>query len=195
MTIQITAFLCCIVFSTCLCATSVEALIQPCAQCHGAGGVSTQARTPHLNGQLADYLEEDISGIAYGGRESSVQNHVPRNWSGIEIAAVARFYAASRDARPAQWTDVTRVGKGEALYRRRCAECHPDNGRGSAHDAPLLAAQSLDYLLEQVRVFVSGKRRLVFMMDDAFRGLSLFDLESIAHFFASQEQYPKSSRP
>jgi hypothetical protein len=31
----------------------------------------------------------------------------------------------------------------------------------------------------------------VFMMDDAFRGLSATDLDAITHFFASQPQYKK----
>ena len=81
------------------------------------------------------------------------------------------------------------MAKGEALYKRRCADCHPNNGRESKRDAPLLAAQNLDYLMEQKRAFVSGKRQFVFLMDDAFRGLSLADLDSVAHFFASQEQF------
>ena len=191
MSTPLSAFLCCAVFSASLCAAPVETLTQPCAQCHGATGVSTQAKTAHLNGQLSDYLEEDISGIASGARQSSVPNHIPKTWTGLEIAAVAKFYAESKAVRPAQITDAALVAKGQGLYKKRCADCHPDNGRQSDHDAPLLAAQNLDYLIEETRAFVSGKRKFVFMMDDAFRGLSVADLESIAHFFASQDQFKK----
>jgi cytochrome c553 len=170
---------------------AVDVLTKPCAECHGPAGVSSLPKTPHLNGQLAEYLEEDISGYANGGRVSSIPNHVPKSWTGPEIAAVAKFYAASKVARPAQVTDPEAVAKGEGVYQKRCAECHPNNGRASDHDAPLMAAQNVDYLMEQTRAFVSGKRKFVFMMDDAFRGLSPAELDSVAHFFASQDQYKK----
>jgi cytochrome c553 len=191
MSIQTSAFFFFAAFSVCLHAAPVETLTEPCAKCHGPAGVSTQAKTAHLNGQLSDYLEEDISGIANGGRATSIPNHIPRSWTAQEISTVAKFYATSKATRPAPYADAALAAKGEALYKKRCADCHPDSGRGSDHDAPLLAAQDLDYLVEQVRAFVSGKRKFVFLMDDAFRGLSLAELESIAHFFAAQDQFKK----
>ncbi len=189
MSIQTSVCIFCAVFSACLSAAPVDTLTQTCAPCHGAAGVSTQVKTPHLNGQLADNLEDDIRRLASGTRPSSVTDHVPANWTVVDTAAVAQFYASSRAARPPQPTNASLVAKGEALYKRRCADCHPNNGRESKRDAPLLAAQNLDYLKEQTRAFVSGKRQFVFLMDDAFRGLSLADLDSVAHFFASQEQF------
>lgn len=191
MSIQKTAFMLCAVFSACVNAAPAETMTQPCAVCHGESGVSTQARTPHLNGQLADYLEDDMRRLANDGRPSSIPNHVPKSWTFAEVTAVAKLYAASRAARPAQPTDAALVAKGEALYKKRCADCHPNNGRESNHDAPLMAAQNLDYMKEQTRAFVSGKRQLVFPMDEAFRGLSPAELDSIAHFFASQDQFKK----
>ena len=167
---------------------AVDQLTQPCAECHGLAGASNLAKTPHLNGQLASYLEEEISGYARSLRVSSIPNHVPKTWSGAEIAAVAKFYASSKAVRLAQQTDPEMVAKGEILYKKRCAECHPDNGRASDHDAPLMAGQNVEYLMEQTRAFVSGQRKFVFMMDDAFRGLSPVELDSVVHFFASQNQ-------
>jgi sulfide dehydrogenase cytochrome subunit len=188
---QTLALIFCMVLSTGLFATPVETLVLSCAQCHGDTGVATQPKTPHLSGQLSDYLEEDIRSIAKGGRVSSIPNHIPNTWSGEDVMAAADFYAASRSPRPAQTTDASLVAKGAILYKRRCADCHPDNGRESKRDAPLMAAQNLDYMKEQTRAFVSGKRKFVFLMDDAFRGLSQADLDAVAHFFASQEQFKK----
>lgn len=181
----------CVVFSTGLWATPVETLTLACAQCHGDTGVATQPKTPHLNGQLSDYLEEDIRRIAKGGRFSSIPDHIPGSWAAEDVMAAADFYAASRSPRPAQVTDAALVAKGALIYKKRCADCHPDNGRESRRDAPLMAAQNLDYMKEQTRAFVSGKRKFVFLMDDAFRGLSQADLDAVAHFFASQEQFKK----
>jgi cytochrome c553 len=189
MLIQTSALLLCAVFSSCLCAAPAETLTQSCVACHGASGVSTRAGTPHLNGQLSDYLEQEIGGLVQGGPGGSVPQHVPAGWSAQDIATVAQFYAGSRAARAAQSTDPARLAKGRALYQQRCADCHPDNGRESNHDAPLLAAQNLEYMMEQTRAFVSGKRKYVFMMDEAFGGLSPDELDSITHFFASQSQF------
>ena len=186
-----------LVFSFCMLAGSItsaatpEELTQVCVQCHGADGVSSVAKTPHLNGQSVDYLEETISALAKGDRLSGIDNHVPKAWSRKDIAAIAKYYANSKGVRAVQTTNPEKVAAGRQIYLKRCADCHPDNGRQSEHDAPLMAAQNLDYLIEQAQAFVTGKRKFVFMMDDAFRGLKTTELESVSHFFASQDQYKK----
>jgi sulfide dehydrogenase cytochrome subunit len=185
------ALIFCAVFSTCLFAAPAETLTQICTPCHGEAGISSKAHTPHLNGQLADYLEEDIRRIAKGDRVSSIPEHIPQVWSDQEVIAVADFYSASSSPRPSQLTDPALVAKGAVWYKKQCSNCHMDNGRESKHDAPLLAAQNLDYLQAQMRAFVSGKRKFLFLMDDSFLGLSQADLDAVAHFFASQEQFKK----
>lgn len=186
-----------LVFSFCVLTGSIaaaatpEELTQGCVQCHGADGVSAIAKTPHLNGQSVDYLEETISALAKGDRLTDISNHVPKTWSRKEIAAISKYYANSKGVRPVQTTNPEKVAAGRQTYLKRCADCHPDSGRQSEHDAPLMAAQNLDYLIEQAQAFVTGKRKFVFMMDDAFRGLSATELEAVSHFFASQNQYKK----
>lgn len=168
-----------------------QVLTQACAECHGAAGVGRAAGTPHLNGQLSDYLEQEIADLASGGRATNIPDHVPKTWSGPEIAAVAKFYAESTASRPVQAVDPQKVAQGKEIHAKRCAECHPDAGHKSDHDAPLMAAQNLEYLLGEIKSFVSGRRKFVFLMDDAFRGLTPDELASVAHFFASQDQFRK----
>lgn len=172
-------------------APDVESLTTPCAECHGKAGVSAVPKTPHLNGQLADYLEQEIAGLANGDRATSVANHVPKTWSAANISAVAQFYANQIGQRPPQALDSQKIAQGKVIHGKRCAECHPDAGRQSDHDAPLMAGQDLDYMIEQTKAFVSGKRKFVFLMDDAFRGLTPDELAAVAHFFASQDQFKK----
>jgi cytochrome c553 len=70
-----------------------------------------------------------------------------------------------------------------------------DNGRGSEKDAPLTAAQNLDYLISQARAFKSGTRALPATTDRIFRELTEDDLVAIAHFYSAQDQHaPKDSR-
>lgn len=172
-------------------APDVQSLTTPCAECHGATGVSGVPKTPHLNGQLAEYLEQEIAGLANGDRATAVPNHVPKTWTAANISAVAQFYAQGTGQRPVQAIDSQKVAQGKVIHGKRCAECHPDAGRQSDHDAPLMAGQDLDYMIEQTKAFVSGKRKFVFLMDDAFRGLTPDELAAVAHFFASQDQYKK----
>lgn len=162
---------------------------QYCARCHGSDGLATGPGLPHLSGQLETYLADSIGKLQKGRRPSTVATHIPAELSGSDLAAIAGHYAGIRAPRPQQAVDLAKLARGEEVYRNRCAECHPDNGREADKDAPLMAAQSLDYLQAQTRLFVSGQRKFGFLQDDAFKGLSSDDLDAAAHFFASQEQY------
>jgi cytochrome subunit of sulfide dehydrogenase len=46
----------------------------------------------------------------------------------------------------------------------------------------------MEYMSAQTKLFVSGKRRFPFMMDEAYAGLNAEQLEAVAQFFAAQEQ-------
>lgn len=162
---------------------------QHCARCHGSDGLATGPGLPHLNGQLETYLTDSIGKLQKGRQPSAVASHIPAELSSSDLAAIAGHYAAIRAIRPKQEVDPAKLARGEEVYRNRCADCHPDNGREADKDAPLMAAQALDYMLAQTRLFVSGKRKFGFLQDDAFKGLSSDDLDAAAHFFASQEQY------
>lgn len=162
---------------------------QYCARCHGNDGVATAPGLPHLNGQLETYLTDAIGKLQKGRLPTTVASHIPAELSGSDLAAIAGHYAGIRAIRPQQEVDPAKLARGEEVYRNRCAECHPDNGRDADKDAPLMAAQSLDYMLAQTRLFVSGKRKFGFLQDEAFKGLNSDDLDGVAHFFASQEQY------
>lgn len=161
---------------------------QDCARCHGLDGIATKPAMPHLNGQLDNYLLASMRKLQKGRLPTEVQNHVPASLSESELAAIAQYYQAVKATRPVQETDPEKVARGEIVFRNRCNDCHGDNGREADKDAPLMAGQNLPYLINQIRMFVSGKRKFGFLQDDAFKGQSLEDLDAVAHFFASQDQ-------
>lgn len=161
---------------------------QDCARCHGLDGIATKPAMPHLNGQLESYLIASMNKMQKGRLPTEVANHVPASLTESELAAVARYYQAVKATRPTQETDPDKVARGEVVFRNRCNDCHGDNGREADKDAPLMAAQNLQHQLHQIDLFVSGKRKFGFLQDDAFKGLSREELESVAHFFASQDQ-------
>ncbi len=165
----------------------LEAALQSCNTCHGANGVSAQAKVPHLNGQLAASFVDAMQSFAKGSRPSSVPEH--QRLPAEQLAGAGKFYETQKTApRPKQVTDAAMVTRGEKNYANRCADCHVDNGRESDKDAPLLAAQDLEFLVAQTLAFKTGVRKFPFLMDDAYRGLSDDDLASVAHFFAAQDQ-------
>lgn len=161
---------------------------QDCARCHGLDGIATKPAMPHLNGQLDNYLVASMKKMQKGRLPTEVANHVPASLTESELATVARYYQAVKATRPTQETDPDKVARGEVVFRNRCNDCHGDNGREADKDAPLMAAQNLQHQLHQIDLFVSGKRKFGFLQDDAFKGLSREELESVAHFFASQDQ-------
>ena len=163
-------------------------LLKPCAECHGTEGIASQAGIPHLNGQSAPYTVATLEAYLKGKRSSRVDKHIPPGLSATTLDAIATHYAKIKATRAKQTTDADKVGKAAAIYNSRCADCHPDNGRDVDKDSPLLAAQNLDYLTEQIKDFARGKRSFPFMMDEAYRGLKDEDLEMLAHFFAAQDE-------
>lgn len=171
------------------CAEDIPPVVQEhCVRCHGADGLATAPGMPHLNGQLAAYLSDALVKFQKGRQPTGVLNHVPASLGAAEIGQIAEYYAAVKAERPKQEVSPDKVALGAEIYRNRCLDCHDDNGREADKGAPLMAAQKLDYLVAQTRLFVSGRRKFGFLQDEAFKGLSNDELEAVAHYFAAQEQ-------
>jgi sulfide dehydrogenase cytochrome subunit len=175
-------------------ATAQEAdAVKHCVECHGTNGLGTKPGMPHLDGQMATYLVDALRAYNGGVRKTAVPQH--KGLSHDATKAAAEYYAAQKATREKSPTDPELVAKGDDIYLKRCADCHPDNGREADKDAPLMAAQNLDYLIAQSLAFRKGERRFATMMDDAYKGLSDADLTAVSHFFASQDQFaPKAKK-
>ncbi len=160
--------------------------IANCTECHGSDGLGFKPGVPHLNGQPEALLSAMITSFQQGKRSTKVKMH--RDITAAEVAPLARHYAEQKAQRPKSATKPELVARGETLYQSRCADCHVDNGRDSDKDAPLMAAQDMDYLVAQTLAFKIGERKYPFLMDGAYKDLSDADLTAIAHFFAAQDQ-------
>lgn len=166
-----------------------------CARCHGLDGLATEAGTPHLNAQLETYLGDAMDKLAKGKLPTAIALHVPATLSATDIADIAGHYARAQAVRPAQAAiDPEKVALGEKVYQNRCFDCHADAGREADKGSPLMAGQNLEYLQAQIRLFVNGQRKFGFLQDDAFKGLSLEELDSVAHYFAAQPQIAPPSK-
>jgi cytochrome c553 len=64
-----------------------------CAVCHGQDGISTLPNAPHLAGQPAIYVEEQLRNYRSGKRQNEVMNVVAKPLSDADIADLAAWYA------------------------------------------------------------------------------------------------------
>lgn len=172
-------------------AQDAETLLKTCVECHGTNGIAKKPGIPHLDRQDASYMYNTLRNMSDGRRKTAVAEH--KNIASETRKAMTSHYAAQKVTREKSPTDAALVKRGDELYLSRCAECHPDNGRDRDKEAPVMAAQDLDYLIKEALAFKKGERPFATMMDDAYKGLSEADLTAVAHFFASQDQVaPKS---
>lgn len=69
-----------------------------CAACHGASGVSVSDNIPHLAGQRAGYLENQLKAFKDGARKNPIMNAMAAQLSGDDMANVAAHFAGQTGA-------------------------------------------------------------------------------------------------
>jgi cytochrome c553 len=65
-----------------------------CTVCHGPAGISVLPNAPHLAGQPAVYIEEQLRNFRSGKRRSEVMNVVAKPLGDEDIADLAAWFAA-----------------------------------------------------------------------------------------------------
>lgn len=74
--------------------SKAPAAAQMCNTCHGANGLSTLPNAPHLAGQPAIYIAEQMKAYRSGKRSHEVMNVVAKPLSDADIDALAAWYAS-----------------------------------------------------------------------------------------------------
>jgi len=140
-------------------------LAQACAGCHGIDGAGIHQYYPHLAGQPAGYLAEQLKQFASGHRRDPIMEPLAAGMSEAQVAKLADYFAASkpRPNEPADLGHAERV-RGAQLAAA-CTACHGAALQGgsfaSAGGAVVtarLSGQARDYLLRQLQAFKSGER-------------------------------------
>jgi len=98
----------------------------------------------------------------------------------LRAAAIALAVAASSAAQATQAEEIA-AGRAKA---QACAVCHGPVGVATHPQAPNLAGQPMNYLIEQLKAFRAGKRRNE-MMDLMARPLTDNDIEQISLWFSA----------
>ncbi|MBI4207039.1 MAG: c-type cytochrome [Betaproteobacteria bacterium] len=155
-----------------------EPLTAVCGGCHGSRGVSTDAATPTLAGQDAQYLLAAIKGYRKTRRHETMERQVGA-LSDRDIENITAFYTVQK-SRPAE--------RGQTLVEQlaeKCDRCHGPGVDNPAMAIPKISGQDKDYLTMALRAYRDDRRessamhRMSLPFSDAI-------IESIASRYASQ---------
>ena len=177
-----------------------------CARCHGFDGRGRGLGAfPSLAGQRRAYIANALSAFQSGARASGTMHAVAAALDSAAVADLAAHYerggeggsvllTAARDTFAAVRAGAAE--RGEELARRglpelkvpSCVACHgpTEHTRNPAY--PLLAGQYGRYLMDQLRLFGSGRRggsEFAHLMHAAVRGLTDAQMEDLAAYYAS----------
>lgn len=169
-------------------------VVHVCAACHGRDGNSADPNVPSLAGQVAPYLERQLTAFQKQGR-IGVMSGVAMGLNEADMQAAAAWFAqqtvqANRDPSP----DSAALRQGATIYLHgiaakhvpACASCHALRGGGLPPEFPRLAGQHAKYLEAQLRAFRSDRRlsNPNAMMRGVSARLSDSEIDAVAQYIA-----------
>jgi len=169
-----------------------EALYQQCVACHGVKGEGLPAlNAPAIAGQDTAYLSRQLLNFSSGIRDKSEQAKsmalIAKALTKAEVDELARYLQAMAVTQIDSSNSITgSLRNGARYYQAKCGACHGGQAQGNAvFNAPRLANQNSQYLLQQMRDFVVGDRgyaqgdkygRQMAMMANTTKGQELTDI-------------------
>jgi len=163
-----------------------------CFGCHGPAGVSASPAIPSLAGQNETYLLKRLIELKTQETPSQTMKTVTHEISDVDLKRLAKFFARQPYLRNAQPVDKEKLARGRDVYIRVCNTCHKEEGRATVYpEYPLLAGQSLNYMLNELDHILSRKRAVDVLKIGTLGGVPRDQIEDAIHFFASQEVSPE----
>lgn len=160
-------------------------LSHACAGCHGTNGGSAGPAMPSLAGQSKEAIVDALKKFKSGERPSTIMGRLAKGYSDAEFAAMGDFFSAQKIHPTDQSLDKARVAKGAALQEANCSRCHIEDGREGKDDTPVMASQWLPYMQMQMALYLNGTRKMPEKMEEKVKQLTVDELESLLHFYAS----------
>lgn len=180
-------------------AADVAKLVEPCADCHGKDGASTEPEIPIIGGYSAGYIIDTM--VAFKGEERPCEETeipagskkgeradmctIAKNLSESDIEVMAEYFANKPFVRAKQDFDPEKAKAGEKLQEGSCKKCHEDGGSSPDDDAGIMAGQWSPYLRKQFKDYTSGARPMTKKMKKKFEKLTEEEKENLIHYFAS----------
>ena len=149
-----------------------------CQTCHGIDGYAQIPIAPHIGGEPAAYLAEQLHAFRSGDRENEMMTVVAKNLTDEQIANVSAWYASHTA------TAVLPEGFDPATSPTLCVGCHGEDGIALVENVPNLAGENSVYLETQLKAFRNGQREHEVMTPIATE-LTDEELAEVADWFAS----------
>ena len=140
------------------------AIYRECAACHEPEGWGhTTGSVPQIAGQHRKVVIKQLADFRAGNRDSVLMAPYAtvESIGGTQaLADVAEYISTLEMSVENGKGPGTDLELGESLYRKRCMNCHGENGEGSNDDlTPRIQAQHYKYMLRQFQWMRDGKRR------------------------------------
>jgi len=164
---------------------SAAMLANACAGCHGTQGASAGPAMPSLAGQSKEAIVDAMKKFKSGERPSSIMGRLAKGYSDADFVAMGTFFAGQKIHVTQQTLDQKRIARGAALQEANCSRCHLEDGKEGKDETPAMASQWLPYLQMQMALYLEDKRKMPEKMAEKVKPLSVEDLESLLHFYAS----------
>jgi cytochrome c553 len=165
-----------------------------CAGCHGVDGNSEATTFPRLAGQHAVFLVRELKDYKAEHRISEMMLPMTSPLSEQDMIDVALYYSKQKP-KQAEVTKPELLAAGKKIYFEgntksgvpSCDGCHEEDGSGSAK-FPRVAGQHVDYVLEELKRYASGKRNYgTKVMRTVAERLTPEEAEAVAQYMASMK--------
>lgn len=121
-----------------------------CRTCHGLDGVARIPIAPHIGGEPAGYIAEQLTAFRDGTRTHEMMSVVASGLNDTQIHNVAAWYAS--------FTPIAVLAANPDDAPELCVSCHGADGIATFPDAPNLAGETNIYIDTQLKAFRLGKR-------------------------------------
>jgi cytochrome c553 len=161
-----------------------------CAACHGADGISVVAVNPHLAGQGAEYIANQLAAFKSGARPNPIMSGMAAGLSPEDMASLGAWFQSQKP--PASVAHDKKLAmRGQQVWRGgvkstgvpACAGCHGAAGKGIPSQYPRLAGQHAELTFAWLQAYATGTRQHPVMNAVAVK-LSEADMKAVAEYAA-----------
>ncbi|MEP3046512.1 MAG: c-type cytochrome [Roseibium sp.] len=149
-----------------------------CRTCHGLDGLAKIPIAPHIGGEPAQYIANQLTAFRNGERVHEMMSVVAKVLDDQAIADLAAWYASHTA------TATLPMGVNVMDAPEACVTCHGATGISETEDAPNLAGESVIYIDNQLKAFRQGKRTH-HIMTEISADLSDLEIREFADWYAA----------
>lgn len=170
-----------------------QAKSQACVSCHGTAGISPNPVIPHLAGQYAGYIMQQMKFLHENKRADELMGGVAALMADQQaLEDIAAYYQSLPRNRGAGRIKSGLGKEGGEIYNDtlKCFECHGPAGEGNAsgvNQSPLIAGLGKEYLIKSMKEYRNGTRqsRNGYMMNMVSMMMTDQDIEAIAEYLSN----------